>query len=253
MRITVREAIPRHVGLGSTTQLMLAVGKAVSVVKGLGLSVREIAARLGRGSVSGIGTAVFEKGGFVVDTRRRLAGNTLGEVKSLSDIPGILFHSKLPPRWCFTVIVPHARRGLRDEEEEPILEKPLPHDERLGYELYKTLLLMMIPAVIEKDPYLFGRALSRIQRLTGEYFSPAQGGTYCCEESRILAQELEEHGALAVGQSSWGPTIYGFHEDITKARRILKQLLQQAKNLGIKVEMAYVALPRNRGATIRRI
>ncbi len=253
VRVVVREAIPRHIGLGSTTQLMLAVGKAVSVVKGLRLSVREIAASLGRGSVSGIGVAVFEKGGFVIDTGRRLTNGKLREVKSPRDLPGILFHSKLPRGWCFTVIVPETRRGLGEEEEKPILEKPLPHDEKLSCMLYETLLQMMIPAIIEQDPYMFGKALTKIQRLTGKYFSPTQGGTYCCRESQILAEYLGEHGALAVGQSSWGPTIYGFYEDPIKARRTLKQVLRQAKDSGIKVRMAYVALPRNRGAVSRNI
>ncbi|MEM4524493.1 MAG: hypothetical protein QXF29_05285, partial [Archaeoglobaceae archaeon] len=44
-----------HVGLGSGTQIALAVGKAYSEIYNLGLSVRKIAELLNRGGTSGIG------------------------------------------------------------------------------------------------------------------------------------------------------------------------------------------------------
>ena len=47
------EAIPPHAGLGSGTQLALAVGSAFSVLEGLDLSARQIATRLQRGGRSG--------------------------------------------------------------------------------------------------------------------------------------------------------------------------------------------------------
>src|SRR5262245_24286218 len=67
--VTVRvlERIPPHAGLGSGTQLRLAVGLAASRILNRPLSVGELASLAGRGRRSGVGIALFEHGGFAVD------------------------------------------------------------------------------------------------------------------------------------------------------------------------------------------
>ncbi|MEM0228183.1 MAG: hypothetical protein QXJ22_05340, partial [Ignisphaera sp.] len=70
--IDIEEAFPRHIGLGGTTQLALSIGYGIVKLLGLGYSIRELAAILGRGRDSGIGIATFEYGGFVVDSGRRV-------------------------------------------------------------------------------------------------------------------------------------------------------------------------------------
>ena len=65
-------SIPAHVGLGSGTQLGLAVGAALARLAGLQLSTDEIALAVGRGLHSGIGIATFQHGGFVLDGGRRI-------------------------------------------------------------------------------------------------------------------------------------------------------------------------------------
>lgn len=67
MKIEVLSDYKPHVGLGSGTQISLAVGKAYSELYGLNLSTREIARITKRGGTSGIGVAAFEFGGFIVD------------------------------------------------------------------------------------------------------------------------------------------------------------------------------------------
>jgi len=65
--LRIEEAIPPHAGLGSGTQLALAVGSAFAAVENIRLSPQEIAARLQRGARSGIGIATFAQGGAVLD------------------------------------------------------------------------------------------------------------------------------------------------------------------------------------------
>ena len=67
-RLHIEEAIPSHAGLGSGTQLALAVGSALAALEGLALDLREIATRLGRGARSGIGIVTFQHGGVVLDS-----------------------------------------------------------------------------------------------------------------------------------------------------------------------------------------
>ena len=71
--ITVRNHYPSHIGLGSGSQLMLAIARGIAELYGRSLQVKELALLVGRGGTSGIGTAAFEHGGFIVD-----GGHTFG-------------------------------------------------------------------------------------------------------------------------------------------------------------------------------
>ena len=55
LAITIHSAIPEHVGLGSGTQMSLAIGSALNAYYQLNLTVRDIAALMERGLRSGIG------------------------------------------------------------------------------------------------------------------------------------------------------------------------------------------------------
>ena len=69
--ITVRKLYPSHVGLGSGSQLSLAVARAIAELHGRHLTARELARLTGRGGTSGIGTAAFDHGGFIIDGGHR--------------------------------------------------------------------------------------------------------------------------------------------------------------------------------------
>src|SRR6185437_6994640 len=66
----VSDAIPPHAGLGSGTQLALAIAAAFRRLEGLPLDPREDARLLNRGARSGVGVALFERGGLAVDAGR---------------------------------------------------------------------------------------------------------------------------------------------------------------------------------------
>ena len=66
--LSIHSAIPEHVGLGSGTQLSLAIASAICHLYGLPEHrTSYLAAILHRGARSGIGVGAFMKGGFVVD------------------------------------------------------------------------------------------------------------------------------------------------------------------------------------------
>src|ERR1700712_4950473 len=67
VRIDVRRAPRAHAGLGSGTQLALAVGTAFVRLLGRPASTAELARLLGRGARSGIGMLGFDHGGLIVD------------------------------------------------------------------------------------------------------------------------------------------------------------------------------------------
>src|SRR5437867_2955570 len=70
-----------------------------------------------------------------------------------------------------------------------------------------------LPALAEADLAGFGAALEEVQRITGGWFAPAQGGVFAPGETGELVERLRAWGAVGVGQSSWGPAVYGIVGD----------------------------------------
>ena len=80
--------------------------------------------------------------------------------------------------------------------------------------------MQLLPALVERDLASFGAALTEIQRVTGAWFAPQQGGVFAPGPSETLVRRLAEWGAAGVGQSSWGPAVYGLAESETVSREI---------------------------------
>jgi len=247
--VNVLKAIPRHVGLGSTTQLQLSIGYALSRIYRLKYSIRELAFIIKRGIVSGIGIAAFKHGGFILDTGRLLSEDGICEPKNPAEIPSVMFRRPLPKSWRFIVVMPRGIRGLDEREEKPVLEAP-ETNHRLERELHETVLLHMLPALARGDARNFGRALTKVERLVGRYFSKFQGGEFCCWETEEMVRSLLDGGAYGAGQSSWGPTAYGLIEGSKRAEKLLDYMLRSAEKVGVEAEI-FMVQPRNRGFSCR--
>ncbi len=196
LAINIESAIPEHVGLGSGTQMSLAIGSALNAFYGLGLTVRDIAALMDRGLRSGIGIGVFEQGGLVVDGGR-------GE-KTIT--PPVLVHLDIPDTWRFILVLDQRGQGLHGFQEIEAF-KALPTFPRLEAERLCYLLLMQgLPAVAENNIVKFGEVISELQRSVGEHFAAAQGGVFTSPEVAVAMDWFALQGAVAIGQTSWGPT-----------------------------------------------
>lgn len=206
-RLVLKNNIPNHVGLGSGTQLALAVGTALVKLGGLNLSIEEIACAVGRGVHSGIGVNTFQKGGFVLDGGHRIEGITSSP--GVNSIPPVLMRHPVPAEWRFVVVVPQVTEGFSGEREQAAFRN-LPHSPVSQVEKISHLLLMkMLPALVENDIGRFGEALTQIQRLVGDSFAAVQGGRFSNRLSEEMIDFLLGQGATGAGQSSWGPTVYG--------------------------------------------
>ena len=216
LNIEIEAAIPEHVGLGSGTQMALAIGTALSGFYGLELSVLDIAAVLDRGLRSGIGIGVFEHGGLVVDGGK--GENTV--------IPPVLVHLDLPADWRFILVFDKREKGLHGQEEIAAFEA-LPAFPRQEAERFCYLLLMQcLPALAERDLIRFGEVITQLQEAVGRHFAPVQGGLYASREVSEAMRWLAGQGAVAVGQTSWGPTGFCMIETSATA----EGLVREAKN-----------------------
>ncbi len=213
--LEILEAIPAHVGLGSGTQLALAVGSALSRLHTVKADISDLARVMGRGRRSRMGIGAFASGGFMVDGGRTREGDTLA--------PLIVRHS-LPSDWVFVLATPEARLGLcGNKENEAFAELAKPSEEHAGA-IARLLVMRMLPALVEDDIGSFGESLTDIQRLVGDGFAPVQGGRYANNTSGELIDFFLANGAFGAGQSSWGPTVYGLVRGQSAARLLVQKL-----------------------------
>jgi beta-ribofuranosylaminobenzene 5'-phosphate synthase len=200
VQLQIHRAIPSHSGLGSGTQLALAVGRALGELYGLNLGPVELARLTGRGKRSAIGTWAFGLGGFIVEGGRRPGSDRIAPLVARLSIPA---------RWSYVVAVPSAARGLSGEEEARAFEQlpspPAGDAERVAH----LVLMQLLPALVDDDLPSFGAALSTIQRITGTWFAAEQGGVFAPGPTEQLIATMGRFGAVGVGQSSWGPAAYG--------------------------------------------
>lgn len=211
-RIEVHRALPRHVGLGSGTQLGLAVARALAELHHRDTAVPLLAQSVGRTKRSGVGMWVFDGGGLVVEGGRR-AGQPSAP---------LLARIAFPPSWRCIVAIPEGGGKSGSGEERAFEALPVPpvaEAERVAHHV----LMALLPALCEGDLGAFGVALGEIQRTVGQWFAPAQGGVFA-RSSRPLLDRLRTLGAHGVGQSSWGPAVYGIVEGDQAARAIVDEL-----------------------------
>ena len=220
-RIRVENAPAEHVGLGVGTQLCLAVARAVLLHAGVAeLSVENLASLTGRGLRSGIGVHGFEHGGLIVDGGRR------NEIA----IPPLLVRMPFPDDWSIVIVQPRHRPGLHGPDERRFFANLPPMTEDVTDSLCRLVLLEILPAVVEHDLAAFGAALSELQARVGACFASAQGGIFASPQAATIVNELRRLGFVGVGQSSWGPTLYGFcpdlADDMTKSVERVRQRLR---------------------------
>lgn len=204
VRVTVHRVLPAHQGLGSGTQLALAVGRAVAAVHGREPTAVELAAIVGRARRSAIGTYVFALGGCVLE-----GGRTEARERPAPLLARLLF----PEAWRCVVAIPAHARGVSGAAEDRALaelpDPPVGDAERVAH----LVLMALWPALADGDFAGFGTALAELQRINGSWFAAAQGGTYAAGASAALIAELTSWGAAGVGQSSWGPVVYALAPD----------------------------------------
>ncbi len=240
VHINVKEAIPAHVGLGSGTQTALAIATALAKLFNVKASVQELSLAMGRARRTGVGTAIFEKGGFVVDGGKNTGCPT--------KFPPLIYRQVFPKEWRFIVAVPNINKGLANHEEIRAFNKLQKMQASEVAKICHLTMLKLLPAIAEHDIESFGDALTKIQVITGGYFAQAQSGTYSSQTAAECIEFLHSIGAYGAGQSSWGPALYGVVKQEQAKQALSKVKAYLSKGVGGQV---FVAKANNTGASIK--
>lgn len=235
--LRVLRAIPAHVGLGSGTQLGLAVARALAELYGQSAEPLTLARTVGRGQRSAIGTWTFALGGFVLEGGRRPASDEVAPLISRLPIPGT---------WRAVIAIPNGAAGLSGAAESEAFRRLPAPTEREVEQVAHLVLMQLLPALADGDLTDFGAALTEVQRITGGWFAAAQGGAFAPGPTRELVDRMTEFGAAGVGQSSWGPTVYGLAPHPDAARDLAQRVRAWMGATGVVLETPFA----ERGALV---
>ena len=236
-RVKIHHAPAEHVGLGVGTQLSLAIARGLTTLSGNpDLPIADLTRMTGRGLRSGVGTHGFVSGGFLVDA---------GRPDSLRP-PTKVLRVNFPEDWQILLVTTDSCVAFHGTAEVDAFSALPPVPPSLTQQLCTLSLLNLIPAIEEHDLGDFGRALTELQRIVGRSFSPAQGGLYSNPQAEQTVKVLNEVGLVGVGQSSWGPTLYGFTSADLQERDSIARSVKL--NLNQPNSHVYWSRANNRGA-----
>jgi beta-RFAP synthase len=211
--VCVERSAPEHAGLGTGTQLGLALTRALAVAAGQAeLDAVELAHRVGRGRRSALGVHGFARGGLLVD-----AGKHDPET-----VAPLVARHPFPEAWRILLVLPRRSAGLHGAEESQAFERL--HAQGIAPErterLCRLVLLGLLPALVEMDCRAFGEALYELNVLVGEAFAVVQGGVYAGARVADVVTFIRRQGVAGVGQSSWGPTVFAVVENEAQGRQL---------------------------------
>ncbi len=236
VEVNVREAIPPHVGLGSGTKLGLAIARGLAELAGISAGPEQLTEASGRGARSSVGCWTFAAPGLVVE-----AGVRDGDY-----ISPVVARYPMPERWRCVLALPLGVEGVSGDAEERFFGQ-LRESPAAEPRVPRLLLTALLPGLLRSDIDQFGVALAQIQREMGSIFAAQQGGVFH-PRAAPLVDALLALGVGAVGQSSWGPSVYGIVDGPQAAADVADRLRVAA---GAGTEVSVVDFDR-RGAWIAR-
>jgi len=206
--IEVASCPPLHVGLGAKSQALLATAVAVLKCHGLEVSPEVVTAMARRGGTSGIGVHGFWQGGFIVDGGhpiRKKGGISFYRPSSHSASAGVatLLARYSFPDWPILIIQPVGYR-IHGAWENRLFRKVCPVPIAQVRAVSHTVLMQMLPAIVEQDRQAFGASLWSIQDQRWKAFEIESQASSVGRVMYRLRHDLEVAGA---GMSSWGTSI----------------------------------------------
>jgi beta-ribofuranosylaminobenzene 5'-phosphate synthase len=235
---TVESAPPEHCGLGSGTQLTLAAAAAMYALAGSPLpSPRQFALETGRGKRSAIGCHGFYQGGLLFEGGK-VEEEPLSELQCRIDFPH---------EWRFVLIRPISIRGVAGVHEQELFQSAPSQSNDNAACMIQLAREVLIPAAFEADFERFSEALFEYGWRAGESFAFAQGDVFSHPETRLRVEDLRRRGITAVGQTSWGPTVFSLLKSPKAALELQQEL--ETEHLYSNCEIRITAA-RNEGAKI---
>lgn len=238
-----------HVGLGSGTQLALAVAAGVRHLflqrtdEEPGIEhplmfrpepgehdvafetreVLELARAVARGRRSCVGIHGFSRGGLIIEAGRVVGAGAATAERSPAFSP-MVARVRLPSSWRCLVIVGRDAIGLHGEAERAAFRSLPPVSREVTGELARLALLELLPAAVEADFTAFAAAVREYGRVAGQPFESQSKQLPHAEATASLIELLGELGVPGAAQSSWGPAVVACCDSLEAAGTLLDRL-----------------------------
>ena len=232
-------SVPRlHSGLGVGTQLALAVATGLNAFHHRKTpAVEDLAASVGRGPRSAVGTHGFYAGGLIAE-RGKLPNETVSP---------LFARVALPSQWRFVLVSPPGSVGLHGMTEQTAFDQLPPVPIIVTERLTEIMCDRILPAAKSASFAAFSDAVYDFGFLAGRCFESVQGSAYNGPRLEHLVQHIRTIGVRGVGQSSWGPTIYSLCESQSSAFALAAELRKQGE---CNERDLVIAAPDNCGARV---
>jgi beta-RFAP synthase len=233
----IRRAAPEHSGLGTGTQLSLAIARLVAEAQQWTDCTGPVLAPIaGRGARSAVGIHGFDRGGFLVEGGKREEGA----------IAPLVFQHPFPEEWRIVLAIPRGEAGLHGNAEREVFCQMDGIAPSRTPPLCRLTLMGILPALLENRFAEFGESLYDFNRLAGELFRTVQGGPYSKTATPIV-EAIRRLGVVGAGQSSWGPTVFAVTENPERASWLAERL---AANSDLPLSDILTTEARNSGASL---
>jgi beta-ribofuranosylaminobenzene 5'-phosphate synthase len=218
--ITIIERPPAHSGLGSGTQLAMALSQALTRFFRKTTDPAELASEIAsRGERSAVGIHGFFHGGLLFENSFEDCHQpvpTINPIASRYDVPAGWRVAVFRPRdWIATV--------SGDSEKEHFVRTQANPSTSLT-RLMTIAQQQLLPAVRDGDFNTFADAVQRFNQESGLLFESIQGGPYNGPIISSLVERLKSLGAVGIGQSSWGPSVFCWLESEAAATELLARV-----------------------------
>jgi beta-RFAP synthase len=233
--LRLRRVAPQHVGLGTGTQLALAVAAALYHLNDRPLpDATTLASAVGRGSRSSVGTHGFLLGGLIID-QGKSPGQRLGSLAA---------RLPLPAAWRVVQLCPLQPAGLSGEAEARAFQQLPPVPAQVTERLLRRIDDELLPAARDGDLDRFGEAVYQYGREAGMCFAPLQGGPFANCDLAAWIETLRRRGVRGAGQSSWGPTLFALTASAQGAEELVAwgQRDRPAGNCPVEWRVSRIAL-----------
>lgn len=263
---------PLHSGLGGGTQLAASVAAAIQLAQSNSpdsprysewTPVREALPELtpsqlsqlsNRGLRSAVGLHGFLQGGLILDEGYEASVSVetgqQNEISSASTGRRIKASSvQLPSDIQVVLVRPKVELSVSGDEEAQRLSAlgRTPNPKRAEmFDLASRLLEQSSEIASESCFLKVMSQLEQYMQFAAEMFADDQGGLYNGPSVAEAVQLCRNAGLRGVGQSSWGPTVFGFTNQRESAENAIEQLCQFYDTAQITH-----SVPDNQGATFR--
>ena len=221
-RVQVLRTAPSHCGLGSGTQLALAVTEGLCLHQSLEFERGTIANVLaGRGQRSVVGTHGYWLGGIIYEAgESEVDGNRAHENSNVVQ-EGVC----LPEDWRVAVLRPLDHDlAVSGQRERDKFARLLPASKQAGNELRRLVTEEIMPAARQGQFAKFADGTRIYNEQSGHLFASVQGGPYNGSAVTRVIDWLRDRGVHGHGQSSWGPGVFAWFESQKAAERCLAAL-----------------------------